>query len=105
MKIPCFAVASLSLLMATTASDAFQPVRIQSRHSLALRAQNNIHEFDYSKVHVVYDVNGVKITSFPAVHIYDGPVSLFESIATTLNHTFHFSISITDDESIGTSLT
>ena len=29
----------------------------------------------YAKVHVIYDVNGVKITSFPAVHQYDGPVS------------------------------
>jgi ribonuclease Z len=42
----------------------------------AIGAEVNIHEFDYAKVHVVYDVNGVKITSFPAVHIYDGPVSL-----------------------------
>ena len=41
-----------------------------------LGAEVNVHEFDYSKVHVVYEKNGVKITSFPAVHIYDGPVSL-----------------------------
>ena len=41
-----------------------------------LGAEVNVHEFDYSKVHVIYDRNGVKITSFPAVHIYDGPVSL-----------------------------
>ncbi len=39
-------------------------------------AEVDVHEFDFSKVHVVYDHNGVKITSFPAVHIYDGPVSL-----------------------------
>ena len=36
----------------------------------------NCHEFDYAKVGVIYEKNGVKITSFPAVHIYDGPVSL-----------------------------
>ncbi|MGQ0654503.1 MAG: guanitoxin biosynthesis MBL fold metallo-hydrolase GntH [Betaproteobacteria bacterium] len=42
----------------------------------AIGAEVNVHEFDYSKVHVVYERNGVKITSFPAVHIYDGPVSL-----------------------------
>jgi ribonuclease Z len=42
----------------------------------AVGAEINIHEFDYSKVHVVYDHNDVQITSFPAVHIYDGPVSL-----------------------------
>ncbi len=41
----------------------------------AVGAEINVHEFEYSKVHVVYDRNGVKITSFPAVHIYDGPVS------------------------------
>jgi ribonuclease Z len=39
-------------------------------------AEVNVHEFDYSKTQVVYDRNGVRITSFPAVHIYDGPVSL-----------------------------
>ena len=33
------------------------------------------HEFDYSKTAVVYDENGVKITSFPAIHIRDGSVS------------------------------
>ena len=42
----------------------------------AIGAEVNAHEFDYSKVHVVYEENGVKITSFPAVHIYGGPVSL-----------------------------
>ncbi|MFN0300082.1 MAG: guanitoxin biosynthesis MBL fold metallo-hydrolase GntH [Burkholderiales bacterium] len=42
----------------------------------AVGAEVNAHEFDYSKVHVVYEHNGVRITSFPAVHIYDGPVSL-----------------------------
>jgi ribonuclease Z len=42
----------------------------------AVGAEVNVHEFDYSKVHVVYEANGVRITSFPAVHIYDGPVSL-----------------------------
>ena len=33
------------------------------------------HEFDYSKTAVIYDENGVKITSFPAIHIMDGAVS------------------------------
>nr|NIP56335.1 MBL fold metallo-hydrolase [Phycisphaerae bacterium]NIR93582.1 MBL fold metallo-hydrolase [Gammaproteobacteria bacterium]NIU08799.1 MBL fold metallo-hydrolase [Phycisphaerae bacterium] len=33
------------------------------------------HEFDYSKTAVVYDQNGVKVTSFPAVHIRDGSVA------------------------------
>jgi ribonuclease Z len=41
----------------------------------AVGAEVNVHEFDYAKTHVVYDKNGVKITSFPAVHIYDGAVS------------------------------
>lgn len=34
-----------------------------------------VHEFDYSKTHVIYAENGVKITSFPAIHGLDGPVS------------------------------
>jgi len=42
----------------------------------AVGAEVNVHEFAYDKVHVIYDSNGVKVTSFPAVHIYDGPVSL-----------------------------
>jgi len=33
------------------------------------------HEFDYSKTAVIYDKNGVKVTSFPAIHIRDGAVS------------------------------
>jgi len=33
------------------------------------------HEFDYSKTAVIYNENGVKVTSFPAVHIMDGAVS------------------------------
>jgi ribonuclease Z len=33
------------------------------------------HEFDYSKTAVIYNENGVKITSFPAIHIRDGSVS------------------------------
>ena len=33
------------------------------------------HEFDFSKTAVVYEENGVKITSFPAIHIRDGSVS------------------------------
>ena len=42
----------------------------------AIGAEINIHEFDYSKTHVIFEENGVKITSFPAVHLFDGPVSL-----------------------------
>ena len=33
------------------------------------------HEFDFSKTAVIYEENGVKITSFPAIHIMDGSVS------------------------------
>ena len=34
------------------------------------------HEFDYRQVGgVVYEANGVRITSFPAIHVLDGPVS------------------------------
>jgi len=42
----------------------------------AIGAEVEVHEFDYSKIHVIYEKNGVKITSFPAVHIFDGAVSL-----------------------------
>ena len=43
----------------------------------AVGAEVNVHEFDFAKEGgIVYEKNGVKITSFPAVHIYDGPVSL-----------------------------
>lgn len=46
-------------------------------HALpAIGAEVNCHEFDYSKVHAIYEKNGVTITSFPAIHIMDGPVSL-----------------------------
>ena len=33
------------------------------------------HEFDFSKTAVIYNENGVKVTSFPAIHIRDGSVS------------------------------
>jgi ribonuclease Z len=33
------------------------------------------HEFDFSKTAVIYKQNGVKVTSFPAIHIRDGSVS------------------------------
>lgn len=33
------------------------------------------HEFDFTKPAVIYEENGVKITSFPAIHISDGAVS------------------------------
>ena len=42
----------------------------------AIGAEINIYEFDYSKTDVIFEANGVKITSFPAVHLFDGPVSL-----------------------------
>ena len=47
-----------------------------SRSSLISAAGGKVvaHEFDYSKVHVVYDNNGVKITAFPAIHVIDGAV-------------------------------
>jgi len=34
-----------------------------------------VHEFDYRKTQVVYEENGVKVSSFPATHIIDGAVS------------------------------
>jgi ribonuclease Z len=34
-----------------------------------------VTEFDYTDVQTIYDENGVKIISFPAIHIHDGPVS------------------------------
>jgi len=38
-------------------------------------AEVDVHEFDYRQTGVVYDQNGVVVKTFPAVHIYDGPVS------------------------------
>ena len=38
-------------------------------------AEVEVHEFDYRQIGNVYDQRGVVIKSFPAVHIYDGPVS------------------------------
>jgi ribonuclease Z len=35
----------------------------------------NVTEFDYSKVHTVYQENGVTIRSWPAIHAIDGSVS------------------------------
>lgn len=34
-----------------------------------------VHEFDYMKPQVIYDINGVVIRSFPAIHSIDGSVS------------------------------
>ena len=34
-----------------------------------------VQEFDYRETQVIYDRNGVTITSFPAIHVIDGPVS------------------------------
>ncbi len=33
------------------------------------------HEFDFAKTTLIYNENGVKITTFPAIHIRDGSVS------------------------------
>ncbi len=33
------------------------------------------HEFDFSKTAVIYEKNGAKVTTFPAIHIRDGSVS------------------------------
>jgi len=37
-------------------------------------AQMNATEFDFRETQVVYEANGVKITSFPVIHALDGPV-------------------------------
>ncbi len=42
----------------------------------AIGAEVDIHEFDFARTGPVYEKNGVTITSFPAVHIFDGPVGL-----------------------------
>lgn len=38
-------------------------------------AEVEVHEFDFRQTGAVYESNAVVIKSFPAVHIYDGPVS------------------------------
>jgi ribonuclease Z len=38
-------------------------------------AEVEVHEFDHKRTGVIYDRNGVVIKSFPAIHVYDGPVS------------------------------
>ncbi len=35
----------------------------------------NMHEFDWTKTHVIYEENGATITAFPAIHAIDGAVS------------------------------
>lgn len=49
-----------------------------TRHGLLplVGSEIEVHEFDFTKPQVIYEANGVRIRSFPAVHIYDGPVSL-----------------------------
>lgn len=49
-----------------------------TRHGILplVGSEIDVHEFDFSKVDTIYERNGVRIISFPAVHIYDGPVSL-----------------------------
>ena len=38
--------------------------------------QINVHEFDYKGINkVIYDENGIKVRSIPAIHAGDGPVS------------------------------
>jgi len=34
------------------------------------------HEFDWTETQVVYDENGIVVTSFPAIHVMAGAVSL-----------------------------
>lgn len=48
-----------------------------SRHGKlpAAGADITVHEFDFAKPQVIYEARGVTISSFPAVHILDGPVS------------------------------
>jgi ribonuclease Z len=48
-----------------------------TRHGLLpdAGAEVEVHEFDFAKTGVIYENNGVVIKSFPAIHIYDGPVS------------------------------
>lgn len=41
----------------------------------AAGARVTVHEFDYARPGIVYERNGVVVKSFPAVHIYDGPIS------------------------------
>jgi ribonuclease Z len=50
---------------------------ITSRHGKlpAAGADITVHEFDHARTHVVYEKNGVRISSWPALHIIDGPVS------------------------------
>jgi len=50
---------------------------LESKRGLANSAWHKIivHEFDYSKTQVVYEENGLTVTSFPTVHGIDGPVS------------------------------
>lgn len=49
-----------------------------TRHGLLplVGSQVDVHEFPHERVNTFYEHNGVRITAFPAVHIYDGPVSL-----------------------------
>ncbi len=50
---------------------------VDSRHGKlpAAGAGIEVNEFDFSRTQVVYNENGVRITSIPALHIMDGPVS------------------------------
>ena len=50
---------------------------VSSRAGILPNAGGEIvaHEFDFSKSATVYEENGVKINSFPAIHIRDGSVS------------------------------
>lgn len=49
-----------------------------TRHGLLplVGSEIEVHEFDHRVTGPVYERNGVRIIAFPAVHIYDGPVSL-----------------------------
>lgn len=50
---------------------------VESRHGKlpAAGAEIEVYEFAHDKYNLIYDENGVKVWSFPAYHIMEGPVS------------------------------
>ncbi|MBN9050843.1 MAG: MBL fold metallo-hydrolase [Rhizobiales bacterium] len=40
----------------------------------AIGEEVEVHEFNYAETAIIYDSNGVRISTFPAIHITDGPV-------------------------------
>jgi len=47
----------------------------------AIGEEVEVHEFNYAETAIIYDSNGVRISTFPAIHITDGPVD--QMVATT----------------------